>query len=376
MVFEMSKDERPENMDNDISIVVKNVSKHFIMKGQVVKALNNISLEFKKGKLTTLLGPSGSGKTTLLRIIAGFENPDFGDVYIEGKNVTEIPPNKRGVSIVFQNYALFPHMTVFDNIAYGLRIRRFSEKEIQERVYEVARLVQLSETELKRYPNQLSGGQQQRVAVARAIVIRPKVLLLDEPLSNLDAKIKEYLRDEIRKLQLNLNITAIYITHDQSEAMAISDEIVVLNKGGIEQKGPPEGIYFRPVNRYVADFMGKANFISSQVKRVDKNNVTVTIGSKEFSFEISDRVQLNMGEHCEIVIRPEAVKIEKDENGQFLGFIKKVIFLGGMTEYLISIDEGFELLSRSLHASPSEVLPLGLKVGVSILPDNIQILYR
>jgi len=358
----------------DVAIAVENISKQFKVKERSVDALSGISAEFKRGKLTTFLGPSGCGKTTLLRIIAGFEDPDTGDVYIEGKNVTETPPNKRGVSIIFQNYALFPHMSVFENIAYGLRIKKLSENEIRERVNAVAGLVQLTETELKRYPNQLSGGQQQRVAVARAIVTEPKVLLLDEPLSNLDAKVKEYLRDEIRKLQLRVGITAIYVTHDQSEAMAISDEIVVLNKGRIEQKGTPKDIYFRPINKYVADFMGKANFLKSEVKNVSGKKVTVSIGDKLLDVEVNYNVHFSPGDKCEIVIRPEAIKISRTGEGQFKGIVQKVIFLGGMAEYIISLEEKFELIVRELHATPTELLPLNANVGISILTESIQIL--
>jgi len=358
----------------DVAIAVENISKQFKVKERSVDALSGISAEFKRGKLTTFLGPSGCGKTTLLRIIAGFEDPDTGDVYIEGKNVTGTPPNKRGVSIIFQNYALFPHMSVFENIAYGLRIKKLSENEIRERVNAVAGLVQLTETELKRYPNQLSGGQQQRVAVARAIVTEPKVLLLDEPLSNLDAKVKEYLRDEIRKLQLRVGITAIYVTHDQSEAMAISDEIVVLNKGRIEQKGTPKDIYFRPINKYVADFMGKANFLKSEVKNVSGKKVTMSIGNKLLDVEVNYNVNFSPGDKCEIVIRPEAVKVSRTGESQFNGIVQKIVFLGGMAEYIVSLEDKFELIVRELHATPTELLPLNANVGISILTESIQIL--
>jgi len=358
-----------EKNKEHIEVTVRNISKRF----GVVNALTNISAEFGKGKLTTLLGPSGCGKTTLLRIIAGFENPDNGDVFIEDRNVIETPPNKRGVSIIFQNYALFPHMSVFENIAYGLRVKKFNENEIKDRVNRVAKWVQLTETELKRYPNQLSGGQQQRVAVAMAIVTEPKVLLLDEPLSNLDAKIKEYLRDEIRRLQLRVGITAIYVTHDQAEATAISDEIIILNKGHIEQKGTPEDLYFRPINKWVADFMGKANFLRAEIKDVNGKKVTVSIEDKLFDFELNYNPYFKPGEKCEALIRPEAVKLKRTGDGRFVGVIKKVTFLCGLAEYVVALGESVELIVKDALASPAEIIPIGSSVGVDLLTENIQI---
>ncbi|MEN6599218.1 MAG: ABC transporter ATP-binding protein, partial [Rectinema sp.] len=229
-----------------------------------VLAVDDVNLEVKTGELVTILGPSGCGKTTTLRMIAGFEYPTSGSILIGDKDVAKIPPNKRGLSMVFQSYALFPHLTIYENVAYGLRVQKLPANEIRERTERALDLMQLT-TMAKRYPSQVSGGQQQRIALARAIVIEPSVLLFDEPLSNLDAKLREYMRDELRKLQKRLGITSLYVTHDQSEAMAISDRVVIMKEGRIRQVGTPREIYAFPQSRFVADFMGKANFLEVEV---------------------------------------------------------------------------------------------------------------
>ncbi|MDR0389368.1 MAG: ABC transporter ATP-binding protein, partial [Spirochaetaceae bacterium] len=224
-------------------------------------AVNHIDLDIADGELVTLLGPSGCGKTTTLRMISGFEYPTAGQILIGGKDVAKVPPNKRGISMVFQSYALFPHMSIWENIAYGLRVQHLSRDEVTARTGRVVELMQLKGME-KRFPSQLSGGQQQRVALARAIVIEPMVLLFDEPLSNLDAKLRVHMRDELRSLQKRLGITSLYVTHDQSEAMAISDRVVIMKDGDLMQIGTPKDIYEYPANKFVANFIGTANFIS------------------------------------------------------------------------------------------------------------------
>lgn len=239
-----------------VEIKLEKIQKSFDKK----KVLDNISLTFQKGKLTAILGPSGCGKTTLMRIIAGFVKPDYGQIYFDNMDVTSIPPQKRDTAMVFQNYALWPHMTVYQNIAYGLKVRGFKKDEIKRLVDEIINIVNLKGMENK-FPAQLSGGQQQRVALARALVVRPQVLLLDEPLSNLDAKIRKHLRTEIKNLQKLFKITTIYVTHDQEEAMALADEIVILNGGKVEQVGLPKEIYLKPASLFVADFMGNTNVI-------------------------------------------------------------------------------------------------------------------
>ena len=236
-------------------VVLKDVTKIFQQPdtGKDFVAVDHINLEIKDGEMVTLLGPSGCGKTTTLRMISGFEYPTSGNVFIGDRDVAKIPPNKRGISMVFQSYALFPHLNIWENIAYGLRVAKIPQDEIIRRTNDVVELMQLKGME-KRFPNQLSGGQQQRVALARAVVIEPSVLLFDEPLSNLDAKLRESMRDELRALQQRLGITSLYVTHDQSEAMALSDQIIVMKNGVVEQMGTPQEIYYHPKNEFVADF--------------------------------------------------------------------------------------------------------------------------
>ncbi len=241
-----------------------------------VRAVDDFSLAVERGELVTLLGPSGCGKTTTLRILAGFELPTSGDVYIEGQKMTHVPPQKRPTCMVFQSYGLFPHMTVFENVAYGLKVRRLPRREIKKRVSEVLSLVGLQGLE-DRGVGQLSGGQQQRVALCRAIVIQPKVLLFDEPLSNLDAKLRKGTREQIRRIQKELGITSLYVTHDQAEAMSISDRIAVMNAGRLQQLGTAEEIYARPANRFVADFIGEANFLTAKVLTVESDRVRILL---------------------------------------------------------------------------------------------------
>src|SRR5665648_2954 len=247
-------------------LTLENITKVFPAHGNVgeVTAVHNVSLEINKGELVTLLGPSGCGKTTTLRMIAGFEFPNEGKIILDGKEINSLPPHNRDMSMVFQSYAIFPHLTVYENVAYGLNVQRLNKKIISERVNQVLDLVHL-EGLGDRPPGQLSGGQQQRVALARALVMEPKVLLMDEPLSNLDAKLREEMRTEIRLRQQQLSITSVYVTHDQIEAMTLSDRIVVMNQGIIEQIGTPVEVYRFPISRFVADFIGRANFVDGIV---------------------------------------------------------------------------------------------------------------
>ena len=227
--------------------------------GKEFYAVNDVSLTIEPGSFVTLLGPSGCGKTTTLRMIAGFESPDAGEIYLGDEAINALTPNKRDTAMVFQSYALFPHYNVYDNVAYGLKLRKVPKKEMDERIAHILELVELTGMET-RMTNQLSGGQQQRVALARAMVVEPSVLLFDEPLSNLDAKLRVSMRTEIRRIQQTLGITAVYVTHDQAEAMAISDQIIIMNKGVIAQIGTPEEVYHHPKNEFVADFIGEVNF--------------------------------------------------------------------------------------------------------------------
>ncbi|MDD6157852.1 MAG: ABC transporter ATP-binding protein [bacterium] len=275
-------------------------------------AVKDIDLTIAPGSFITLLGPSGCGKTTTLRMIAGFESPDEGEIYLGDEAINSLTPNKRDTAMVFQSYALLPHYNVFDNVAYGLKLRHVPRDEIRRRVLDILHLVELDGME-GRMTNQLSGGQQQRVALARALVIEPSVLLFDEPLSNLDAKLRVSMRTEIRRIQQEVGITAIYVTHDQSEAMALSDEIIVMDKGVVAQMGTPRDIYYRPVSEFVADFIGEANFLRGELLRRENGGVAVlAVDGQEVRVE--DREGLRLGERYTAVLRPEAARLS-DEGG-------------------------------------------------------------
>ena len=312
-----------------VSVELKDLVKVFPAYGSEddFTAVNHVSLTAEPGEMVTLLGPSGCGKTTILRMVSGFEIPTSGQVLIGGRNVTTLPPNKRNVGMMFQSYALFPHLDVFENVAYGLRIKRMPEATIRERVKQVLELMQIESFE-DRMPNQLSGGQQQRVALARAVVTEPSVLLFDEPLSNLDAKLREYMRDELRKIQQRVGITSIYVTHDQSEAMAISDKVVVMRSGVIEQVGTATGIYTSPENAFVADFMGKANFIP-----VDSWSPDGT--ANVFGVPVHAKTSAGLGNRKPVLmVRPENILL--DEEGPFTAKVESVTYMGQTFQYVLS----------------------------------------
>ena len=264
-------------------VVLKDITKIFQQPdtGKDFVAVDHINLNIQDGEMVTLLGPSGCGKTTTLRMISGFEYPTSGSVFIGDRDVAKVPPNKRGISMVFQSYALFPHLNIWENVAYGLKVAKASQEEVVRRTNAVMELMQLTGME-RRFPNQLSGGQQQRVALARAVVIEPSVLLFDEPLSNLDAKLRESMRDDLRALQKRLGITSLYVTHDQSEAMAISDRVVIMKDGVICQEGSPTEIYEQPNSRFVANFIGKANFIDGTFRGMDGQAALVEVAGHTF----------------------------------------------------------------------------------------------
>jgi iron(III) transport system ATP-binding protein len=337
-------------------------------------AVNHIDLDIADGELVTLLGPSGCGKTTTLRMISGFEYPTAGQILIGGRDVAKVPPNKRGISMVFQSYALFPHMSIWENIAYGLRVQHLPREEILARTGKVVELMQLKGME-RRFPNQLSGGQQQRVALARAIVIEPMVLLFDEPLSNLDAKLRVHMRDELRALQKRLGITSLYVTHDQSEAMAISDRVVIMKDGDLMQIGSPREIYEYPVNKFVANFIGTANFISGTYEGKEGEAAVVRIGSELFRIPNPGTVPVEAGTGCCLAFRPESVKLSKEDRG-IPGTIKRATFFGSNVEYELDVSGStlvIEIYNPQLYAGYSE----GEKVNavldiecVRVLPDT------
>ncbi|MFC3205495.1 ABC transporter ATP-binding protein [Aquamicrobium soli] len=328
--------------------------------GSPVAAVRDINLEIGTGRLVTLLGPSGCGKTTLLRMIAGFEEPTAGDIFFGARRMNDEPPNRRDTAMVFQSYAVFPHLDVFENVAFGLRLRKLGREELERRVEKVLEQTGLA-SYARRSPSQLSGGQQQRVALARCIVMEPRVLLFDEPLSNLDAKLREQMRVEIRELQQRVGITSIYVTHDQVEAMSISDEIVVMNAGVVEQVGSPHAIYARPSSRFVADFIGKANFLATTVV----NGETVEIAGVRLP--VARMPARRPGEAVSAVLRPEAIHLSPD-SGLFKGTVRRVMFLGNIAEYLIEVEGAGQWTVDS--ANPAEAPLHQLGEGVFLTPSR------
>jgi len=323
-------------------IQIQNLYKKF---GHIV-AVNRVSLDIEKGEIVTLLGPSGCGKTTTLRCIAGLEKPDEGDVIIDGKPMFSqgfVPPSQRGIGMVFQNYAVWPHLRVFDNVAYGLKIQKVPKQEIKQRVTEVLESVGLAGLE-RRYPGQLSGGQQQRVALARALVRNPKVLLLDEPLSNLDAKLRERMRFEIKSLVKRMNMTSVYVTHDQAEAMVISDRIAIMKAGNLVQVGTPEEIYKKPANRFVADFIGTTNFIPGEVSQIDKDRQLVSLQAEfgKILCRVFDSAMVSPNQKVHASIRPEEIEVyispPKDKENLFKGTIMHRAYLGNFLYLFVNVD--------------------------------------
>jgi len=297
-------------------------------------AVKDVSLDIRPGSFVTLLGPSGCGKTTTLRMIAGFESPDDGEIYLGDEPINALTPNKRDTAMVFQSYALFPHYNVFDNVAYGLRLRKLPKAEIEQRVRDILRLVEMEGMET-RMTNQLSGGQQQRIALARALVVEPGVLLFDEPLSNLDAKLRVSMRTEIRRIQQTLGITAIYVTHDQSEAMSISDTIIIMNKGEIAQMGNPMNIYYHPDSEFVADFIGEANFLQGTVVAMEGKLCRVRINGREALVETEK--SMASGQPCEVVLRPEAIRIATE--GLLPCTVELSCFMGSYQNYHVRVGD-------------------------------------
>lgn len=335
---------------------------HVSLKNATVKfdeqvAVNDVSLSVKEGELVTLLGPSGCGKSTTLRMLAGFITPNSGDVIINDENVTQLPANKRDTALVFQNYALFPHMTVFKNVAYGLKMLKVASDEIEKRVTETLNMVDLAPYK-DRFPSQLSGGQQQRVALARALIVEPKLLLLDEPLSNLDSKLREKMRFEIRQLQQMLGLSTIFVTHDQEEALVLSDKIVVMKDGKIIQTGTPEEVFEKPRTHFVADFIGVRNFFEgkyAEKKFVTSDGLVINVSFKDTKNLDKIGIRPNM-----IVVNP--TDISKYAN-QFKGDIKYITYKGIVVEMTVAISENESVVTEI----PSEYFKsIGVKVGDEI----------
>lgn len=345
-------------MNKNVLIRLNGISKSF--DGETV--LDHINLEIKNKEFITLLGPSGCGKTTTLRIIGGFETPDEGDVFFDGKRINDIPPYKRQVNTVFQRYALFPHLNVFDNIAFGLRIQKCPDEQIKEKVKEMLALVNLKGFE-RRKVNTLSGGQQQRVAIARALVNQPKVLLLDEPLAALDLKLRKDMQNELKNIQHQTGITFIYVTHDQEEALSMSDTVVVMAHGKIQQIGTPTDIYNEPINAFVADFIGESNIVDGYMQE----DYRVKLAGHVFDC-VDGGFEAN--EPVDVVIRPEDVDVVPVEKGMLSGLVTGVTFKGVHYEIIVDV-KGFKWMIQT-----TDFVAEGETIGLSIDPDAFHIMKK
>ncbi len=346
---------------------LKHISKQFAG----VTAVDDFSLEIQKGSLVSFLGPSGCGKTTTLRMIAGFEQPDSGTIHLDGEEITSVPPNKRDIGMVFQAYALFPNLTVSQNVAFGLEMRKKPEDEVKRLVGQALEMVRLQDT-MKRYPHQLSGGQQQRIALARALAVKPRVLLLDEPLSALDAEVRVALRGEIRRIQSDLAITTVYVTHDQEEALSISDKVVVMNKGVIQQMGSPEEIYRAPQTLFVAKFIGTANQFNGKVS--GRNQVACENGLNLLVENVSG---LKEGQNLVVLVRPEtmqvhAIKPEGSQDNCIEGVIETITFHGAVTRLGVNVNEKRLVADITVHES--NPLKLNQKVFLRFSAEACQVM--
>ena len=348
------------------AVEFKNVTKAF---GEV-DAVKDVSFDINQGQLVTLLGPSGCGKTTTLRLIAGLEMVTEGEITIGGKDVTQLSASDRDVSMVFQSYALFPHMTVMENVSYGLNMSRLLKEKVSEKALEGLELVGMSKFG-ERYPSELSGGQQQRVAVARALVLEPEVLLFDEPLSNLDAKLRRKVREEIRELQQKLKLTTIYVTHDQEEALAVSDKIIVMNDAKISQEGTPQQLYEEPENVFVSDFIGDANQVNAKILKTQNSEAEVDIGGNIIKLPFKGRLLSEV----KVAIRPQSIQLSKTQKKQ--GLSAKVIkssYLGDHFEYTIESPLGelfvIDNLMQEEFNNGSLVSITFLKRGICIIPES------
>lgn len=347
-----------------IGIKLENISKTFMhkVKGKV-KAVDEVNLQIQPGELLTLLGPSGCGKTTTLRMIAGFEQPDTGSIFLGEENVTNLMANQRNIGFVFQNYALFPHLSIYDNIAYGLRVKGVPLEEEKKLVKEVLDLVGLKGYEAQ-FPNQISGGEQQRVALARAIVIKPRVLLLDEPLSNLDAKLRVNTRLEIRRLQKSLGMTSVYVTHDQEEAMAISDRIAIMNQGKIMQIGSAEELYYEPNGEFVSKFIGRINQLPAEIQEINQDYISVSIFKQTYKIKKKVDREFQNKQKIEVYIRPEFITLSPEiKEGKLKGKIIEKTFLGEKVEFIIDIF-GYKLYVTSYEPKIGQTYSINKELSI------------
>ncbi len=355
----------------NLKLQIRNARKTY---GPVV-ALDNTSLEMRHGEFLTLLGPSGSGKSTLLMAIAGLNDPDSGEVWIDGKLATYLPPFQRDIGMIFQNYALFPHMTIFDNIAFPLRMRKVDTASIKSRIAAVLETVQLGHV-AKRLPRELSGGQQQRIALARCFVYEPSIILMDEPLGALDKKLRDALQLEIKHLHEKMGITVLYVTHDQEEAMVMSDRICLMNNAKIEQIGTPQDLYFRPKTVFAADFLGESNLIEAVVSEIDGERVKVTAANGSM---VSGHPQatFKVGESAIAMVRPECVRLlraEEGEENQVEATIKDIILSGPVIKCYVELAGGAEMKLTQLTSGPVHDLEKGRQVRLGWSADRTVVL--
>jgi len=339
-----------------------------------VRAVDDFSLSVDRGDLVTLLGPSGCGKTTSLRILAGFENATNGNVYIDGQRVNDIPPQRRNTAMVFQSYGLFPHMTVLENVAYGLKVKKIPKRQIRTRVAEVLNLVSLEGLE-KRSVGKLSGGQQQRVALCRAIVTEPQVLLFDEPLSNLDAKLRKGTREQIRRIQQELGITSLYVTHDQAEAMSISDSIAVMHDGKLQQLGDAEEIYAQPANRFVAGFIGEANLLPAEVSAVSSDSIRVRILGTELDV-VQGGGAFSPEQAVEVVVRPEAVDLVDPAEGDLEATVGFSHYTGSIVLYSLILPDQQRMSVQVANPLERGFLGTDQRIGLRFHRRSLHVLPR
>ena len=353
-----------------ISLELRGICRTYVKDNESFLAVDNVNLTVSPGEFLTFLGPSGCGKTTTLRMIAGFEIPSSGQIIVDGSDITQVPANKRDMGFVFQNYALFPHMTIFENVAYGLRIRGLSGDELASKVREGLAMVGLGNAE-QRYPNQLSGGEQQRVALARVLVLRPKILLMDEPLSNLDAKLRLHMRTEIRRIQQDLRITCLYVTHDQKEALTMSDRIMVMNRGRIEQVGTPMELYEDPATPFVADFIGQANLIPGTLLNAEDGYARFQIGEAVLKARMGRQNPPAKGEKALLVVRPENLGFSQDGGGIAMRIVNR-LFEGDRINYEVVIP-GLEQMKPFAMSVPflpgTKLADADAAIYASFMPD-------
>jgi spermidine/putrescine ABC transporter ATP-binding subunit len=339
-----------------------------------VLAVDGISLEAAPGEFLSLLGPSGCGKSTVLRMVAGLVEPDEGQIVLAGADITRVPVHRRNLGLVFQSYALFPHMTVFENVAFGLRRRRVPDQEVRARVERLLEMVRLGPLGA-RHPRELSGGQQQRVALARALVTEPRVLLLDEPLSNLDALLRDEMRLELKRLQERLGTTMIFVTHDQAEALTLSDRVIVMDRGRVEQAGRPEEVYRRPATGFVARFLGRANFLGGVVARHDAHEIVIALEGGG-AVTAAARAPVRPGQRVQLAIRQESIRLHPGSSppgvNQFAATVVLHAFAGQAHHYVVQLDDGRELEVVAPGAEPP--VPRGTKVLAAWAPDDVVVL--